>query len=73
MTIPTRTDRERDWSDIAFLLTLIANPLATREELDGSKRLRKIAPLLDESHQAWRGLGDRARLGHAALGFLLEP
>lgn len=73
-TIAVRTAPERDWADVAFLLTLVADPLAVAGKLTGSerKKLRKVEALLDETHPAWRPLGERARLGHATLQFLLD-
>jgi len=72
-TIPVRENPDRDWRDAAFLLTLVADPIAVAAELTrGQKRrLRTIRPLLDEDHPAWRQLGGRARLGRIALEFLL--
>jgi len=74
-TIPARAIPERDWTDSAFLLSLVSDPIAAAAELTGAerRRLRRIDALLDETHSAWRPLGARGRLGHAALQFLLEP
>lgn len=72
--IPVRAAPERDWSDAAFLLTLVADPLAAATALDAKarRRLRRLDPLLDESHWAWRQLGrERARFGHTVLRILL--
>ena len=73
-TITVRSAPERDWSDVAFLLTLIEDPLVAAGKLTVSERrkLRKVDALLDEAHFAWRPLGARARLGHTTLQFLLE-
>jgi hypothetical protein len=73
-TITVRSVPERDWADAAFLLTLVADPMAAAAQLTRTerRRLQRIDPLLDQMHSAWRPLGSRARLGHAALRFLLE-
>jgi hypothetical protein len=72
-TITTRTNPDRDWADIAFLLSLIPDPVAAAAELTTSQktRLKIIAALLDEDHSAWKSLGPRAPVGHATLEFLL--
>lgn len=73
-TIPVRKIPERDWSDVAFLLCLVPDPVAAAADLTPGQRraLRPIRVLLDESHWAWRPLGERSRLGHATLQFLLN-
>jgi len=73
-TLATRTNRDRDWTDAAFLLSLVPDPIAMTAELVRADRtrLRRLTPLLDSGHAAWRPLGDeRARLGHATLEFLV--
>ncbi len=74
-TIPARTNTDRDFADSAFLLTLISDPIAAAESLTKSDRarLRPIKALLKADHPAWRPLGDRARLGQAALDFMISP
>lgn len=73
-TIPVRDNPDRDWSDAAFLLTLVADPVGTAAELTRGHRrvLGNIRPLLDANHWAWQQLGERARLGLTALEFLLD-
>jgi len=73
-TIAARTVPERDWTDAAFLLTLVADPFAAAAKLTRTemRRLQRIDALLDERHAAWRTLGSRARLGHTTLQLLLE-
>jgi hypothetical protein len=64
-TIPTRRETEIDFSDAAFLLSLVPDPLAATHSLSKSDRaqLHALTPLLDDNHQAWRPLGrDRSRL-----------
>jgi len=60
-----------DTSDLAFLFTLIGDPLAMRDALNRSDRrhLRRIAALGDPSHPAWAGITDPTR-GSAALRIL---
>jgi hypothetical protein len=73
--IPIRQNPERDWADLAFLLSLIPDPVSAADQLTKSqrRRLRRIVtPLLDEDHFAWRLLGERARDGIAALEFLID-
>jgi hypothetical protein len=52
--------RDKHYRDLAFLLSLPANPLKLRGELTAGDR-RKLAlakALADPGHQAWRQLGD---------------
>lgn len=71
--IPVRANPERDWADLAFLLTLIPDPVSTAAQLSNRQRrkLRAVSALLGEDHPAWRPLGPRSRLGIAALQFLV--
>ncbi len=71
--IPVRANPERDWTDLAFLLTLIPDPVSAAAQLSNSQRrkLRTVNELLSEDHPAWRPLGPRSRLGVAALQFLI--
>jgi hypothetical protein len=72
-SIPVRANPERDWTDLAFLLTLIPDPVSAAAQLSNRQRrkLRAAAgALLAEDHPAWRPLGPRARLGITALQFL---
>jgi hypothetical protein len=72
-SIPVRANPERDWADLAFLLTLIPDPVNTAAQLSNRQRrkLRAVSALLDEDHPAWRPLDPRARLGITALQFLI--
>jgi hypothetical protein len=73
-SIPVRENRDRDWGDAAFLLSLVPDPVAASAEISSgqTRGLRILRALLDENHRAWRSLGERSRLGHTALRFLLE-
>jgi hypothetical protein len=73
-TIPARTDIARDLADAAFLLSLVADPIATAESLTKSDRkgLASISAMLDVDQPAWRPLGtQRAHLGRTALDFMI--
>jgi hypothetical protein len=72
--ITGRENPERDWLDVAFLLTLVPDPVATAAELNNRQRdrLRAINEVLVEDHSAWRQLGERSRLGRATLEFLTD-
>jgi hypothetical protein len=73
-TIPVRENRDRDWVDAAFLLSLVPDPMGAAAEIGSGqrRRLRPLRPLLDEKHSAWRLLGERSRIGNATLRFLLD-
>jgi hypothetical protein len=72
--IPGRDNPDRDWIDLAFLLSLVSDPVSGAAELANRQRqrLRAVSVLLDESHFAWRMLGARSRLGIATLQFLID-
>jgi hypothetical protein len=72
--IPGRENPERDWIDLAFLLTLIPDPMSTAAELTKRQRqrLRDVSTVLTQDNAAWRQLGSRSRLGIAALQFLID-
>jgi hypothetical protein len=72
-SIAIRANPERDWADLAFLLTLIPDPVSTAAQLSSRQRrkLRTVSALLDEDHPGWRPLGPRSRLGITALQFLI--
>lgn len=75
-TIPTRTEKDLDLSDAAFLLSLVPDPIEAARNLSkpDRKQLRAVSALLDEQHEAWRPLGrERARLGRTALDIMLNP
>lgn len=71
-TIPGRLT-ERDWSDAAFLLSLVADPIDMREQLRRTERrhIARLAPLADPGHVAWRQFdSDVAQRGQLALALL---
>ena len=72
-SIRVRANPERDWADLAFLLTLVPEPVSIAAQLSNRQRqkLRALSALLDEGHPAWRPLGSRIRLGVVALQFLI--
>jgi hypothetical protein len=72
--ISVRENPERDWVDLAFLLSLVPDPVSTAAELTNRQRqrLRAASALLGEDHFAWRLLGSRSRLGIAAFQFLVD-
>lgn len=72
--ISGRENPERDWVDLAFLLSLVSDPVSAAAELTSRQRqkLRAVGALLSESHFAWRMLGTRSRLGIATLQFLID-
>ena len=67
----TRRGPERHLRDLAFLLSLVADPIAVREELGAANRarVRSVEELRDPRHEAWGLLGDDAMAAdaHAAL------
>lgn len=74
-TIAVRVNQERDWTDAAFLLSLIPDPITAARGLASHdrRRIRRLAPLLDETHLAWRPLSrERRQLGRTALEFMLD-
>lgn len=74
-TIAVRTNRSRDTEDAALLLSILSNPRVNPAELTRSERahLRRLQPLAERGHPAWRLLGpDQARLGQAALRLVLR-
>jgi hypothetical protein len=62
-----RSDRkrgpERHLGDLAFLLSLVPDPFALRDELGAKNcgRIRAVAVLDDDGHPAWRGLHTAVR------------
>lgn len=69
-TTDTRRGHERHLGDLAFLLTLVDDPVTMREELGTANcvRLRRVGAIADERHDAWVVLGDEeAAEGRAAL------
>ncbi len=71
-----RTDRkrgpERHLGDLAFLLSLVADPYALRDELGAKncRRLGAVAPLTGDDHPAWRELDPSVR-SNAKAAFTL--
>ena len=75
-TVPTRMETDSDFSDAAFLLSLVPDPMASAANLSNPdrKQLRALDSLQDARHQAWRPLGrERARLGQTSLDIMLNP
>ncbi|MEC4017541.1 hypothetical protein [Streptomyces sp. H27-D2] len=67
---------DRHYRDLAFLLSLPADPLELRDQLDRSdrKKLALAKALHDPNHVAWRRLVDTdARLEGQAAYALLAP
>jgi hypothetical protein len=72
--ILVRANRDRDWQDVALLLSLVADPLATAEQCTARdrKRLRGTIPLLDRGHVGWSSLEEESfRRGATTLEFLI--
>ncbi len=69
-------DPERNLLDVAFLTSLMTDPLSLRKQLVGSdaRRLRGADKhLTDEYHQAWRALGlERQRVVYATWRLLVD-
>jgi hypothetical protein len=65
-TAAHRSDRSPDASrhlhDLAFLVSLVADPMGARDDLGpkGRAGLRQIHELDEDRHDAWVALGDRA-------------
>ncbi|MFB6577152.1 hypothetical protein ACFCYC_06840 [Streptomyces sp. NPDC056402] len=68
---------ERHYRDLAFLLSLPANPLQLRDQLDKGdrKKLAFAKALNDPQHAAWRQLADESARadGQAMFAFLSPP
>ncbi len=74
-TIAVRANRSRDTEDAALLLSILSSPRMNPAELTRSERahLRRLQPLAESGHPAWRLLPpDHARLGQAALHLILR-
>jgi len=74
-TIAVRVNPERDWQDVALLLSVLAEPFAMSASLNKRDRehLNRLRPLLDHAHFGWENLSASARQrGTAALSFLIE-
>lgn len=69
-TLPVRAHPERDWQDAALLASLLPNPRIDPTTLSRSERahLRRLQPLTNPDHTAWRVLPvGVARQGQAAV------
>jgi hypothetical protein len=69
-------DAGRHVDDAAVLACSVSNPVAERERMVGSdlRRVQALWRILhDRDHPSWIATGDRARLGHAALGVMCGP
>lgn len=69
-------ETDSDFSDAAFLLSLVPDPMASAVNLSNPdrKQLRALDSLQDARHQAWRPLGrERTRLGQTSLDIMLNP
>lgn len=64
-----RRGPDRHYRDIAFLCSLISDPLGLRSTLTerNSARLAEVEPLLDPRHEAWTALEDGGRDAYAAF------
>jgi hypothetical protein len=73
-SLAVRSDRERDWQDAALLASILPNPRIDPTSLSRSERahLRRLGPLADVDHPAWRLITDRQRAGRAAVQMLLD-
>jgi hypothetical protein len=71
-----RYDPDRHLLDVAFLTSLVTDPLGMRDGLSGSdpRRLRAAdAHLADADHRAWRALGrERRRAAYATWRLLVD-
>jgi hypothetical protein len=66
-TIAVRANPDRDWSDLAFLLSLVPDPIEAADALTKGQRrtLRKIATLLDDRHPNAEGFSRKPALSCA--------
>ncbi len=75
-TRDTRRGPERHLNDLAFLLSLVEDPIAMREDLGASNcaRIRRVTGVQDRGSEAWTLLGDDAAAaeGHAALRIITQ-
>lgn len=74
-----RTDHiggsERHLGDLAFVVSLLDDPVAIKSQLGASqlKRLRSVGELMERTHPAWNTLDPAAAdRGHAAWQFLVS-
>ncbi|NJC69223.1 hypothetical protein HC031_05750 [Planosporangium thailandense] len=74
-SLPVRSNRERDWQDAALLAAVLPDPRVDPTALSRSERahMRRLAPLADVDHPAWRVLPpDRQRVGRTVVRMLLD-
>lgn len=73
MSIKTASP-ERHYRDLAFLLSLPANPLQLRDQLDKGdrKKLAFAKALNDPQHAAWRQLADESARVDGQAMFALD-
>lgn len=71
--VDRRRGPDRHLRDLAFLYSLVADPIATRAELGPANcgRLRAVAALDDEDHDAWVALGRNAADAVAARSIII--
>ena len=73
-TIPVRSNPERDWQDIALLLSVIEDFSQVPHVEKASRRhLRRTDPLTDPDHHAWAPFNsEQKRNGRAAAGLIQQ-
>lgn len=74
-TIAARDNPDRDWQDVALLLSVVDDPLGTSERLNRRDRqyLCRLRPLLDAAHNGWENLSPEARRrGTTSLSYLID-
>lgn len=75
-TRDTRRGPERHLNDLAFLLSLVEDPIAMRDDLGASNcaRIRRVTGIHDRGSEAWTLLGEDAVAGdgHAALRIITQ-
>lgn len=72
-TYDTRRGPERHLRDLAFLLSLVADPIGLRDDLGSANRarVRAVKALHDPDHPAWGLLGDERVSADAHAAFRL--
>lgn len=73
--VDRRRGPARHLGDLAFLCSLVADPLGLQQELGerNCARIAEVEPLHDGAHQAWLALPDEGRDAHAAFRLLSRP
>lgn len=72
--IVSRDNPERDWEDVAFMLSFLPDPDESAVECDSRdrERLAHLMPLLNSNHYAWNSLRrEEFRAGESTLRTLL--